>query len=102
LNEAFQAIKKGLCDQALVTGANSVFQPVFSYEMLDLKMISKDGKSKCMDESANGYARSEAVAVVFLQRKSHAKRIYCTILNSKTNADGWKPEGVTFPGIDGQ
>ena len=102
LNEAFQAIKKGLCDQALVTGANSVFQPVFSYEMLDLKMISKDGKSKCMDESANGYARSEAVAVVFLQKKSHAKRVYCTILNSKTNADGWKPEGVTFPGIDGQ
>ena len=70
--------------------------------MLDLKMISKDGKSKCMDASANGYARAEAVAVVFLQKKSCAKRIYATILNSKTNADGWKPEGVTFPGIDGQ
>ena len=102
LNEAFHAIKKGLCDQALVSGANSVFQPIFSYEMLDLKMISKDGKSKCMDAGANGYARAEAVAVIFLQKRSCAKRIYATILNSKTNADGWKPEGVTFPGIDGQ
>lgn len=70
--------------------------------MLDLKMISKDGKSKCMDSTANGYARAEAVVAIFLQKRSDSRRIYATILNSKTNADGWKPEGVTFPGIDGQ
>ena len=102
LNEAYQAIRKGLCDQAIVTGANSVFQPVFSYEMLDLKMISRDGKSKCMDAGANGYARAEAVAVIFLQRSRAAKRIYARILNCRTNADGWKAEGVTFPGQAGQ
>ncbi|KAI1278798.1 Fatty acid synthase [Halotydeus destructor] len=102
LNEAFRALKNGMCEQAIVTGSNTVFQPIFSFEMLDLHMISKDGKSKCMDSSANGYARAEAVVVIFLQKKPHAKRIYATILNAKTNADGWKPEGVTFPGQDGQ
>ena len=102
LNEAFRALRNGLCDQAIVTGSNTVFQPIFSYEMLDLHMISKDGKSKCMDSSANGYARAEAVVVILLQKKSFAKRIYATILNAKTNADGWKPEGVTFPGQEGQ
>lgn len=102
LNEAFRALKNGLCEQAIVTGSNTVFQPIFSYEMLDLHMISKDGKSKCMDESANGYARAEAIVVIFLQKKSAAKRVYATILNSKTNADGWKAEGVTFPGQEGQ
>lgn len=102
LNEAFHALKKGICDQAIVTGANSLFQPIYFYEMLDLKMISKDGKSKCMDASANGYARGEAVVAVFLQKKSDAKRIYATILNCKSNTDGWKPEGVTFPGQSSQ
>lgn len=102
LNEAYHALKKGLCDQAIVTGANSLFQPIYFYEMLDLKMISKDGKSKCMDASANGYARGEAVVAIFLQKKKHAKRIYATILNCKSNTDGWKPEGVTFPGQSSQ
>lgn len=102
LNEAYHALQRGLCDQAIVTGANSLFQPIYFYEMLDLKMISRDGKSKCMDASANGYARGEAVVAIFLQKKCHAKRIYASILNCKSNTDGWKAEGVTFPGQSSQ
>lgn len=37
-----------------------------------------------------------------LQRSSEAKRIYCKILNAKSNSDGYKVEGITFPSIIGQ
>lgn len=56
-----------------------------------------DGRCKSFDESANGYARSEAVAVVFLQKAKDAKRIYATFVHAKTNCDGFKEQGITFP-----
>jgi len=30
LNEAFRALKNGMCEQAIVTGSNTVFRPIFS------------------------------------------------------------------------
>lgn len=41
--------------------------------------------------------RSEAIAVLYLQKAKDAKRIYATIIHSKTNCDGFKEEGITFP-----
>lgn len=41
--------------------------------------------------------RSEAVVVVFLQKAKDAKRIYGTLVHAKTNCDGYKEEGITFP-----
>lgn len=41
--------------------------------------------------------RSEAIAVVYLQKAKDAKRIYATVIHSKTNCDGFKEEGITFP-----
>lgn len=34
---------------------------------------------------------------MLLQKARHAKRIYSTIMYSKTNCDGYKPEGITYP-----
>lgn len=47
--------------------------------------------------SANGYCRSEAACVLYLQRRADAKRIYATIVHAKTNCDGYKEEGITYP-----
>jgi fatty acid synthase len=47
--------------------------------------------------TANGYIRSEAICAIFLQRACDAKRIYATVLNSKTNCDGYKEEGILYP-----
>ena len=44
LNEAFLAIKAGLCDQAVVAGSNTLFRPRVSLQFHDLTMITKDGK----------------------------------------------------------
>lgn len=51
---------------------------------------------------ADGYCRSEAVVAILLQKKSAARRIYATVLNTRTNNDGYKPEGITFPSMSAQ
>jgi len=46
--------------------------------------------------------RGETVACLFLQRKSAAKRIYATVLHSRTNIDGYKNMGMFFPSFESQ
>lgn len=41
--------------------------------------------------------RSEAAVVIFLQKASAARRVYATVVNARTNTDGNKEQGVTFP-----
>jgi len=43
--------------------------------------------------AADGYCRSEGVVAVYIQKKESAKRIYATVVHSKTNCDGYKEEG---------
>lgn len=52
---------------------------------------------KAFDESGNGYVRSDGCVVTFLQRSTDARRVYATILNVRTNTDGAKDQGITFP-----
>jgi fatty acid synthase, animal type len=46
--------------------------------------------------------RSEAIAAVFLQRRSEAKRVYATVVHSKLNTDGYKSESMFHPSTEGQ
>ena len=74
--QAFYSLKAGLCDMAIVAGAAVNLRPTIALGFNNLRMTSNDGRSKCMDASADGYGRSEAVVSIILQRKSEAKRIY--------------------------
>lgn len=47
--------------------------------------------------SADGYVRSETVCVVFLQKAKNSRRIYATVMHTKTNCDGFKEQGITYP-----
>ncbi|KMQ97230.1 fatty acid synthase [Lasius niger] len=60
-------------------------------------VLSPDGRCKAFDNDADGYARSETVSVIYLQKAKHAKRIYATVVYGKTNCDGFKKQGITFP-----
>ncbi|NEU34389.1 hypothetical protein GN156_27445, partial [bacterium LRH843] len=60
-------------------------------------MLSPQGMCKAFDSSGNGYVRSEAAVVIYLQKAQDAKRVDATILNAKTNTDGNKEQGITFP-----
>jgi fatty acid synthase len=60
-----------------------------------------------MNESSNlfaadGYVRSEAICVLFLQRARDAKRVYAKVVHAKTNSDGYKDEGLTYPSRESQ
>lgn len=71
----------------------SIYNPYFDR----LGVLSDDGYCRPFDENANGYTRSEAVCVIFLQRARDAKRVYGTLVYSKANCDGFKEEGITYP-----
>ncbi|EDX03567.1 GD23205 [Drosophila simulans] len=97
LNHAFADMRAGRCDYALVAGVNLILKPIFALQFLRLGIVSHDGACKTFDAAANGYARADTCAVVLLQRRKEAKRVYASILNVRTNTDGFKEQGVTFP-----
>ncbi|KAH8326055.1 hypothetical protein KR067_013719 [Drosophila pandora] len=97
LNHAFADMRAGRCDYAVVAGVNLILKPIFALQFLRLGIVSHDGSCKTFDAAANGYARADTCAVVLLQRRKAAKRVYASILNVRTNTDGFKEQGVTFP-----
>ncbi|XP_029661934.1 fatty acid synthase-like, partial [Formica exsecta] len=67
-----------------------------------LGALSNEGYCKPYDKEGSGYMRSDAAVVVYLQKAKDAKRIYATFVYGKTNCDGFKREGITFPSVDKQ
>lgn len=97
MDHAFRDIKSGRCDAAIVAGVGLIFKPTMSLQFKRLNMLSPDGACKAFDESGNGYVRSDGCVVTFLQKSNDSRRIYATILNVRTNTDGAKDQGITFP-----
>lgn len=114
LDCAFSAMRNGECDAALVGGSNLILHPYvtlqfarsvllctsrlcailynswffFAFNICRLGVLAPDGYCRPFDIDATGYTRSEAVCIIFLQKAKDAKRIYSTVLYSKTNCDG--------------
>ncbi|KYN01849.1 Fatty acid synthase [Cyphomyrmex costatus] len=97
LEHAYRSLQDGQCDAALVGGSNLCLHPYVSLQFFRLGVLSPDGRSKSFDSDANGYARSETISVIYLQKAKNAKRIYATVVYGKTNCDGYKEQGITFP-----
>jgi len=97
LQLAIDAIRQGECDAALVAGANITLAPTTALQFHRLTMLSPQGKCQSFDASGDGYVRAEAVGAILLQRASAARRQYCTVVHAKSNTDGFKSEGITFP-----
>ncbi|XP_014486957.1 PREDICTED: fatty acid synthase-like, partial [Dinoponera quadriceps] len=69
--EAYRMIRSGECDAAIVGAPTAGYcKPPF-------------------DASGTGYMRSEAVAILYLQKAKDARRIYATYVCAKTNSDGF-------------
>ncbi|XP_046964411.1 fatty acid synthase-like [Vanessa cardui] len=97
LEHAFKAIRDGHCDAALVGGSHLCLHPFVSFQFSRLGVLSADGRCKCFDNDANGYARSEAIVVCLLQKAKDSRRVYAQIIHAKTNCDGYKDQGITYP-----
>ena len=102
LQQAILGMRTNQCDQAIVGGVNVCLRPATSLQFQKLSMLAVDGACKHLDADGNGYVRSETCSVVFLQKRADAKRIYATVIHAKTNTDGNKEEGITFPSSDSQ
>jgi len=64
-----------------------------------LGVLSPDGYCRLFSIGANSYSRSKTVAAIYLQKAKHAKRIYAICPYVKTNSDGYKEEGITYPSM---
>nr|XP_033193891.1 fatty acid synthase [Bombus vancouverensis nearcticus] len=102
MHQAIVSIRSGECDAAIVGGCNLLLKPTSSLQFHRLGMLSPDGACKAFDSDGKGYVRSEAVSVLLLQKARDARRVYATVLHAKTNTDGNKAQGITFPSGDMQ
>nr|CAI5869009.1 unnamed protein product [Callosobruchus analis] len=65
-------------------------------------VLSKNSTCSPFSKDRNGYVRSEAVGAIFLQKSKDAKRIYGQVVYAKTNSDGHKEQGITYPSMESQ
>ncbi|XP_022703888.1 fatty acid synthase-like [Varroa jacobsoni] len=96
--QAVIAIRSNQCEAAIVGGSNLCLKPSNALNFHRLSMLNPDGMCRAFDENGKGYVRSETVGCVFLQKRADARRVYATVVHAKANADGFKNEGITFPG----
>lgn len=95
--QAFEDMKMGRCDSAIVAGVGLILKPTMSLQFKRLGMLSAEGMCKAFDETGAGYVRSDGCVVTFMQKSSNARRIYASVLNVLTNTDGSKEQGITYP-----
>jgi acyl transferase domain-containing protein len=89
---ACQSVRSGESDLALAGGVNLVLAPENFLGLSRYGLFAADGKCKFGDASADGFVRSDGVALVALKTLDRAiadsDRVYAVILGSATNNDG--------------
>ncbi|KAM3959725.1 LOW QUALITY PROTEIN: fatty acid synthase-like [Aphomia sociella] len=83
LEHAYDAISTGQCDAAIVGGCNLCMEPTISLNLKRAGFLSADGKSRNFDKNSDGYGRSDAISLLFLQKAKDAKRIYSEVYHVK-------------------
>ena len=105
VHDAVQALRSGDSRMAVACGANLILGPENYIIESKLKMLSPDGLSRMWDKDANGYARGDGVAAIFLKPLSHAiadgDDIECIIRETGVNQDG-HTAGLTMPSASAQ
>ncbi|XP_046832999.1 fatty acid synthase-like [Vespa crabro] len=97
MEHAYRSIHNGQCVYVIIAGSNLCLHLFVTLQFKRLGVLSEDGRCKCFDDDAVGYVRGEAVVVAFLQKRKNAQRFYETVIQAKTNWDGYKEPGITFP-----
>ncbi|MCC7383296.1 MAG: SDR family NAD(P)-dependent oxidoreductase [Deltaproteobacteria bacterium] len=102
---AAESLTRGECDLALAGGASVILDPKGTVFFSKLKAMSRDGRSKAFDASADGYVRSEGAGVLVLKRLDDAIRdrdpIWAVVRGTAINHDG-PASGLTVPSADAQ
>lgn len=97
---ACESIKSGDCQTAIAGGVTIMSLPEGYVLLSSMNMLSKEGRCKTFDESADGFVPGEGVGVVLLKPLSQAVKdrdhIYGIIKGTGINQDG-KTNGLTAP-----
>ena len=105
LHQAVLSLRSGESEMACVTGVNLMLVPEQFVVESSLHMLSPTGKCHMWDDRADGYARGEGVAALFLKPLSKALAdgdcIEAIIRESGVNSDG-RTKGITMPGWETQ
>jgi len=103
---AARSIRSGESDFALVGAANLILQPQISIAYSQSRMMAEDGHCKFGDAAADGYVRSEGVAVIAIKSLDRAQRdgdrIYAVIRGSAVTNDGNSSGSMGTPSSVGQ
>lgn len=105
LNEACLAIARGDCESAIVCGSNLVMSPTTIVAESEQGVLSAEASCNTFSDHANGYARGEAIVVVFIKALNVAEEdrspIRAAITGAAVNCDG-KTHGITQPSSEAQ
>ncbi|KAL9074012.1 MAG: hypothetical protein Q9157_004553 [Trypethelium eluteriae] len=105
LHLAVSAIRNGDCDGAIVAAANWISDPSMQIVLDKLGALSPTSRCHTFDASADGYARGEGFAALYLKKSSIAVLdglpIRAFIRGTAVNANG-KTGGITRPSARGQ
>ncbi|QSQ15455.1 type I polyketide synthase [Myxococcus landrumensis] len=102
---ACQSLRAGESNVAIAGGVNLTLSPHSTVYLAQLRALSKDGRCKTFDASADGYVRSEGCGIVVLKRLSDARRdgdeVLAVIRGSAVNHDG-PSSALTVPNGEAQ
>lgn len=97
---AMQAIRDGDCESAIVATSNWIMDPTTQIAMDKLGALSGTSMSHAFDASADGYARGEGFAAIYLKRPEKAMAdgspIRALVRGSAIGANG-RSTGITHP-----
>ncbi|KAK4120609.1 ketoacyl-synt-domain-containing protein [Parathielavia appendiculata] len=100
LHQAVLSLRSGECGMACVAGANLILTPEQFVVESSLHMLSPTGHCRMWDAGADGYARGEGIAAIFIKPLSQAladgDRIEAIIRETGVNSDG-RSRGITMP-----
>ncbi len=100
IHQAVQSLRNGETSMALAGGVNLLLSPEMTLSACQASMLAPDGRCKTFDSRADGFIRSDGVAVVVLKRYSDAVRdgdnIWALIRGSAVNHDGFS-SGFSVP-----
>ncbi|WP_026906947.1 hybrid non-ribosomal peptide synthetase/type I polyketide synthase [Paucisalibacillus globulus] len=100
LNAAVESLQNHQCDMAIVGGANLLLSPESFIGLSKYSGLSKDGRCKPFDETADGFGRGEGCGVIILKRLEDAKMasddVKAIVKSVALGQDG-KSNGYTAP-----
>jgi len=105
LHQAVLSLRSGECKMACVAGANLILTPEQFIVESSLHMLSPTGHCRMWDAGADGYARGEGLAALFIKPLSQAladgDHIEAIIRETGVNSDG-RSRGITMPNWEAQ